>query len=376
MRVYFSHQALRSTSANGQAAGADVANPPRVVVIGNFDGVHLGHQELFRRARACADTVEVLALTFWPHPARALAPQLAPPLIMGRERRRERLAECGVDILVEQPFEAAFAGLSPLEFVEEVLCKSLRARYVVVGHDFTFGKARSGTTELLSQLLAARGAQAVIVPAVTVIDPQTAEPIVCSSTFVRKAAQAGQPERAALVLGRDLELEGEVVHGAARGRTLGFPTANLRCAADLAPGVGIYAAWAELLADEDASNSVTSSVPDSVTSFDTSTGIHPAAPAAMRFISRQVKERHPAAVSVGYNSTFTAGDNALPPLSIEAHLIERPGAFALSPFYGRTLRLHLRARLRGEERFSSVDALVAQIRRDIDATRSILEVAW
>jgi riboflavin kinase/FMN adenylyltransferase len=326
------------------------------VVIGNFDGVHLGHRQLFAQAGRCAPRTEVVALTFSPHPARVLAPQVAPPLICSPARRRERLCESGVDILVEQPFDLAFAALSPQEFVDEVLLAGLGARFVVVGHDFTFGKGRAGTTGTLRELLAQRGAEAVVVPAFTVADPRGGEPIVCSSTFVRREVQAGHPERAALVLGRDPEVEGVVVAGAARGRTLGFPTANLQCDVDLRPAVGIYAAWAEILEPPPLAPA-------------------PAAAELEALVPRLVKERHPAAVSVGYNATFTAGGSALPPLSIEAHLIER-GAPALPPFYGRTVRLHLRARLRDEERFSSVEALVAQIRSDIDTTKSILDVAW
>lgn len=354
MRVLSSHQALRGAAPQGSKVLDEEVR--RVVVIGNFDGVHLGHRQLFAQARLCAPRTEVVALTFSPHPARVLAPHVAPPLICSPLRRRERLCEAGVDIVVEQPFDLAFAAHSPNQFVDEILRGSLGAHFVVVGHDFTFGKGRAGNTETLRELLAARGAQAVVVPAVTVPDPDGGEPIVCSSTFVRKAVQAGQPRRAALVLGRDPELEGVVVAGAARGRTLGFPTANLQCDADLRPAIGIYAAWAEIL------ETVTPSM------------VAPEVEIA-DFVPRLVKERHPAAVSVGYNATFTAGGSALPPLSIEAHLIER-GAPALSPFYGRTVRLHMHARLRDEERFSSIDALVAQIRRDIDATKSILDVAW
>jgi riboflavin kinase/FMN adenylyltransferase len=341
------------------------------VVIGNFDGVHLGHQQLFAQARRCADGAQIVGLTFWPHPARLFAPQTAPPLIMSQQRRREALAECGASILVEQRFDAEFAALSPVDFVDNVLLGSLAARFVVVGHDFTFGKGRAGNTDTLRELLAARGAEAIIVPAVTVSDPQRGAPIVCSSTLVRREVQAGRPEHAALILGRDPELEGVVVRGAARGRTLGFPTANLRCEADLRPAVGIYAAWADILAEPRGKT-----LGADTNSAAQSTGVLPTAATPLDFVSRLVTERHPAAVSVGYNSTFTAGDSALPPLSIEAHLITPPGAPPLAPFYGSTVRLHLRTRLRNEERFSSVEALVAQIGRDIDATLTRLGVTW
>jgi riboflavin kinase/FMN adenylyltransferase len=353
MLVLSSHQAMRSAVQPGQGGLA----APRVVVIGNFDGVHLGHQALFAHARRCAKAVSVVAMTFWPHPARVLAAargeeQLAiaaTPLILGRQRRRERLAESGVDVLIEQPFDLSFAALSPTAFVDEVLIGSLGARWVVVGQDFTFGKGRTGTTELLRELLSRHGAEVSLLPAYTVRDPATGEHIVCSSTFVRREIQAGRPERAALVLGEDFELEGEVVHGAARGRTLGFPTANLKGEAELRPAVGIYAAWAELIGPAVSGDEV---------------------------VSRQVIGRYPAAVSVGYNATFTAADATQPPLSVEAHLIQPQGAPPLPSLYGQTVRLHILRRLREELRFPSIEALVAQIHRDIDQTKVLLGVTW
>jgi riboflavin kinase/FMN adenylyltransferase len=343
---------LPSYQALGAALAAEKALVgPRVVVIGNFDGVHLGHQELFAEARSLAaqGPVTVVALTFWPHPARVLAPPgvAVPPLIQSRQRRRERLAECGVDVLIEQPFDLAFAALSPTAFVSEVLLRSLGASFVVVGHDFTFGKGRAGTAFTLREMLSEHGVAAHVVPAFTVSDPRDGQPIVCSSTFIRREVQAGRPERAALVLGRDVELEGVVVRGAARGRTIGFPTANLDCEAELKPAVGIYAAWADVLSAEKESG------------LDRERTLVP----------RRVLYRHPAAVSVGYNATFTAGEPGLPALSIEAHLIQRaPHNESPLFLYDQTLRLHLRARLRDEERFSSVEALVTQIHRDIAET--------
>jgi riboflavin kinase/FMN adenylyltransferase len=229
----------------------------------------------------------------------------------------------------------------------------------VVGHDFSFGKGRAGTLALLRTELGRHGAEVVVVPAVAVEDPAGGEPIVCSSTFVRREVQAGQPERAALVLGRAVELEGEVVHGAARGRTLGFPTANLRCATDLQPAVGIYAAWAELL-----------------TGAPMLGESEPAQPTPDVVLPRRPQERHPAAVSVGYNATFVTGDPASSPISIEAYLIQPPGAAPLAEFYGRTLRLHLARRLRDELRFSSVEALVEQIHLDVAESKRRLGVAW
>jgi riboflavin kinase/FMN adenylyltransferase len=165
--------------------------------------------------------------------------------------------------------------------------------------------------------------------------------------------QAGRPERAALVLGREVEVEGVAVRGAGRGNAIGIPTANLDCQADLRPAIGIYAAWGELIEPEP-------------------TGPLPGGHLQIR----RVTERHPAAVSVGYNATFTGGGSELLPLHIEAHFIRPKGAAPLPALYGRTVRLHLKSRLRDEQRFSSVDALVAQIHRDIDETKALLGVTW
>ncbi len=368
MWVFFNHQDWHDAAQS--RLGQDFANSQKpVVVIGNFDGMHLGHQALFALARRLADArnAQVIALSFWPHPARVLAPPGSPPLplIQSRTRRREMLAECGVDALIEQPFDNAFAALPASQFVDEVLLSSLQARDVVIGHDFTFGQGRAGTTDMLKALLGAHGATAHVVPAVTVLDLETRQPIVCSSTFVRKEVRAGRLEPAALVLGRDVELEGTVVRGAGRGRGLGFPTANLDCQAELRPAIGIYAGWAEIL--RESQNKEQDALPH--------------LPLRTQIWPRQIAERHPTAVSVGYNPTFINGDPALSPVTIEAHLIQ-PRALTsavvspLPSFYGKTVRLHLKTRLRDEQRFSSVQALVAQIHCDIEKTKQLLQVVW
>lgn len=369
------------------------------MVIGNFDGVHRGHQELFSQARALlqrstgdgADPTspgQVVALTFWPHPTRVLAKAAAPPLINSRQRRRELLSECGVDVLIEQPFDLHFAALSPTQFVSDLLRDSLQADVVCVGYDFNFGKGRSGNAETLRALLAEAGIQALVMPAFSVPTAPLEDPgqasaasvgatTICSSSGVRKAVQEGKIAQAARLLGRAVEIEGVVEHGAARGRELGFPTANLRLDAELTPAVGIYAAWAEILGPPPAAASLTEV-------------IHPLA-------YRPVLARHPAAVSVGYNATFTArptpaeaasalatgepaaagsgGGHAAtwPPLSIEAHLIQPAGAGWLD-LYDQTLRVTLVAKLRDEQRFPSVDALRAQIAADVAETKRLLGV--
>jgi riboflavin kinase/FMN adenylyltransferase len=295
------------------------------VAIGNFDGVHLGHQRLFEEAlgRARGRGAEAVVLTFEPHPAKVLNPSLAPPLITTTRRKLELIAEAGIDVCVVEPFDMTLAALAPTEFVDRVVVGALGAREVCVGHDFTFGRARGGNTTLLAEL----GRDPARGFAVSVLPPVTSGGMVCSSTKVREFVLEGKPDGAALILGRDPELEGEVVTGAGRGRTIGVPTANLRPDNELVPGPGVYAAWAEVL-DGDGC-------------------------------------RYDAAVNVGTNPTFTTGD-AKAAVTIEAHLIDYPG----DPLVGRRLRLGLRHRLRAEQRFPSVEALVEQIRRDIEAART------
>lgn len=408
---------------------------PRVVVIGNFDGVHRGHKALLQRAqellsqaaeRSGGTRGSLLVLTFVPHPARVLAPHLAPPLICSVERKRELLAAQGVDAVVEEPFDRRFSQLSPQEFVEQILLggdgdgdsAGLEASVVVVGYDFTFGKGRAGNTQVLSELLARRGAAVSVVPPVTVVDPPSGQAggqaggqtgtqadgsgdgqggsvLLCSSTLVRQALKAGQMERAALLLGHDPELEGEVVHGAGRGRSIGVPTANLRCTSESLPAVGVYAAWAELLEPQPTAENPGSPEPASGQGGPNAQLLSATAeggPPLLMVARRRIRLCCPAAVNVGYNPTFTSsrGDSPVPhpdlpvspvlpassasPITIEAHLITRPDEPPLPSLYGQTLRLRFISRVRAEQKFPSVAALVDQIGKDVAVVKNRLGV--
>jgi riboflavin kinase/FMN adenylyltransferase len=348
------------------AAQLDAALPapahPRAVVIGNLDGVHRGHRALIERALAQVGEDGgggiVVALTFAPHPAKLLAPQSAPPLLVGPVRKRELLLAAGAGAVVEMRFDAAFAALSPAEFVAQVLVDGLKARSVCVGYDFTFGRGRAGDVHKLRELLAARGVALAVVEAVTAPDGRGSggadDPPVCSSTRVRRALSEGRLDEAERLLGRAPELEGEVVPGAGRGRTISVPTANLQLDGEVAPQTGVYAAWAEVLGPPE----------------------ERAAPGGGFWIEpRRVLLRRPAAVNIGYNPTFTnpaSGGTTPPRPSIEAHLIQPAGEPPLPSLYGQTVRLHLKARLRPERRFPEVAALVAQIRTDIAEAEGLL----
>ncbi|HEX7596621.1 MAG TPA: bifunctional riboflavin kinase/FAD synthetase [Polyangia bacterium] len=296
------------------------------VAIGNFDGVHHGHQALIVEAGRLGHAAgnEAVVLTFDPHPARFFAPTLAPPMLMSLDRRLELLGAAGADVVVVEPFTADFSALPAERFVAEVLRADLGARHVVVGYDFSFGARRMGNAALLKTL----GAQLGM--GVTIVQPVMVEGLVCSSTKIREFVLEGRVEGAALLLGRPYETTGPVVHGLHRGRTLGFPTANLESETELLPKPGVYAAWA-CSAD----------------------GTRP--------------DRWRAAVSIGSNPTFVAEGGTLPAVTVEAHLLDFEG-----DLYGTRLRLEYVGRLRDQRSFPSVDELLAEIKRDITRTRELL----
>jgi riboflavin kinase/FMN adenylyltransferase len=302
---------------------------PLAVAIGNFDGVHRGHQALIQAARARAAARPgpppgaAAVLTFTPHPARVFAPALAPPLIMSLERRLGLLAEAGVEIAVVEPFTRELASVEAEDFVRDVLADKLGARDVVVGYDFSFGRGRRGDPAMLARIGSERGL------AVTVVPPVMADGLVCSSTKIREFALEGRVEGAALLLGRPFEVEGLVVRGAGRGRKLGVPTANVAVEGELLPRLGIYAGRARILEGS----------------------------------SERAGAAHRAAISVGSNPTFVAGGG----VSVEAYLLDFDG-----DLYGQRLRVELTARLRDEQRFESVEALVEQIDADIARVRTLV----
>jgi riboflavin kinase / FMN adenylyltransferase len=302
-------------TARGHQALAS-APPGAVVAIGNFDGVHVGHQRIFAiclaKARA-ARPGTACVLTFDPHPAKVLAPEMAPPLITTTARKLELIAACGIELCVLESFDRALAARSPADFVDEILVRSLAAREIVVGSDFTYGHGRAGTVETLC----ADGRFGV-----TVVDKVTVDGLVASSSKIRELVLEGRVEGAARLLGRPFELGGEVVRGAGRGRAIGIPTANLRTANELLPRSGVYAGFARL-----------------------------------------ASERRRAVINVGTNPTFTTGDA----LSIEAHVLDYD-----SELYGRELVLEFVARLRAEARFPNAQALVAQIGHDVEQARDLL----
>lgn len=291
-----------------------------VVTIGNFDGVHRGHREILARALegARAHGVELVVLTFEPHPTRILAPDRASPLLTGLDRKLELIAEAGAACTVVQVFDRRFSAQSPREFAREVLL-GLRAREVYIGANFHFGKDRAGNGAVLTALGAELGFAAVVV------QPVTSGGETISSSRVRELLAAGDLDRAADLLGRRFDLDGLVVEGDRRGRLLGFPTANLRTVVEALPRDGVYAVRARVLG----------------------------APGEgwMRGV-----------MNIGVRPTFAAGR------SIEVHLLD-----VARELYGTTMRIECVARLRDEMRFDGVEALRAQITRDAAEARTVLE---
>jgi riboflavin kinase/FMN adenylyltransferase len=318
-----------------------------VVAIGNFDGVHRGHQELLARTCAAARRLgdRAVALTFDPHPARVLAPHLAPRLITSCERKLALLAEHGIELCLLEPFDAALARLGPAEFVERVLVRALRARHVVVGYDFTYGHKRSGNVAALRDSGQQHGFT------VEAVEPVTVDGIVASSSRVRDLVSGGNLEAARRLLGRDFAIDGLVVRGAGRGRGIGIPTANLAPTSELLPEPGIYAVRCALLPDP----------PNAARSA-------PGAPCpeVETVAPDRVATSLAGAASLGTNPTFVDGGQ----LTLEVHLLDFSG-----DLYGRHMRVEFVQRLRPERRFREVDELLAQIRRDIEQARALLSGA-
>jgi riboflavin kinase / FMN adenylyltransferase len=302
---------------------------PRSVAIGTFDGVHLGHREVIRGS----DTV----LTFDPHPLSVIHPEATPKLLNTFAVKRDLLADLGVAELVVIQFDRAFSEQSAEDFVQHVLIDKLRAERVSVGENFRFGKGAKGTEQLLR-------AHSEFETHVTPLVEVAGETV--SSTQIRGLVAAGEVRQAAAFLGRPFLFEGEVVEGDRRGRELGMPTANLVPDDRLVtPGHGVYAAWAQLMPFE--------AHPAERGASGYPSPAHPAEPGA---------SGRPAAVNVGVRPTFATGRGLL----VEAHLIGFEG-----DIYGQTLRIAFLERMRGERAFESVDALVAQMNRDVEQARDI-----
>jgi riboflavin kinase/FMN adenylyltransferase len=305
----------------GSAAAEGALSRP-VVTVGNFDGIHLGHQAILRTVveRAEAMRGDAVVYTFDPHPRKVLRPESAPGLLTTLDQKIELLAGHGVDAVIVEPFTRDFASTDPEAFIRECLHRRIGPVEVYVGYDFHFGRDRTGSMRLLTELGPRLGFAVTIIPEVTVDEGDV------NSTRIRRLLADGLPEIAARMLGRAYAVRGRIARGDERGRTIGFPTANLEPESEVLPAPGVYAGWLRLL---DAGS-----------------------PAA--------ESRLPVVTNVGHRPTFKEGAEVL----AEAHVLDWSG-----DLYGRRVELSFPWRLREERRFDGVEALRAQIARDADEAR-------
>ena len=300
----------------GQLAG-DIADGGTVVTIGNFDGLHLGHQALVERCHALKRPGEKVAVvTFEPLPAAFFRPEQAPSRLNAVDRKLMILRSLGVDLVWLMRFDASLAGLGARDFVQQVLLESLEARAVVVGHDFHFGRGKEGDARMLGRLAEEFGFREEIVPPVMLGGERV------SSSGVRQRLLAGDFEAAARLLGRPYRMGGHVVRGQTLGRTLGYPTANLRIRAEPSPLTGVLATWARINGG-------------------------PWLPGVANL------GRRPA----------VGGREPL----LEVHFFDFD-----EDIYGQRLDVQFVAKLREETNFDSLQALVDQMKKDENAARAVL----
>lgn len=294
--------------------------PPSAITIGKFDGVHAGHRAVIDRLKAQAelDGLESVVVTFDRHPLALLSPERCPPALVSNEQKLELLADTGVDATVILEFTEDLASLPPEEFVRSILVDALHARWVLVGRDFRFGHRGAGDVDLLVRLGVEAGFSVALVDDVKPDDEHRV-----SSTWIRDLLANGDIKAASQLLGYIPTVRGIVVHGAARGRELGYPTANLSSDSQgLIPQDGVYAGW---LTDH---------------------GI-----------------RHPAAISVGNNPTF----EGVPQKQVEAYVLDQD-----LDLYDHVVDVSFVERIRGMVAFTGIEPLIEQIADDVEQVRKIL----
>ncbi|NNL65682.1 MAG: bifunctional riboflavin kinase/FAD synthetase [Myxococcales bacterium] len=296
-----------------------------VLTIGNFDGLHRGHRAITEvvRTRAAALAGTAVVYTFDPHPRKVLQGEHAPGMLLTLDQKLELFEAAGMDLVVLEPFDAAFAATPPERFVRECIHEHIGPKEVYVGYDFHFGKDREGSMRLLTEMGPHLGFSVTVIPEVTVDGRDV------NSTRIRTLLAEGEVAEAAALLGRAYAVRGEVVRGDQRGRTLGFPTLNLARESEILPCDGVYAGHVRFLDAGD-----------------------PAPGTAL-----------PAVTNVGRRPTFKDHE----PSAAEAHLLDFEGEV-----YGRHIELSFSHRIREERKFEGPEALREQIARDADEARRLL----
>jgi riboflavin kinase/FMN adenylyltransferase len=291
-----------------------------VLTIGNFDGVHKGHQALLHQVMEKADEIggTSIAITFKPHPLRALGIS-SPPLITRYDQKEELIEKTGIDVLICIPFDKEFAAITADDFIEKILVNKIGMKGIIIGPDYTFGKDRTGTIDLLKSEGKRLGFETIISPWIN--DTNTGIERI-SSTRIREIVMEGKVEQAMKYLGRHYQIRGKVIRGRKRGGSqLGFPTANIKLYDELCPKLGVYAVKVE-----------------------------------------SIKGSFWGVANIGFSPTF--GDQMF---TIEVHILDFDG-----DLYDTRLRINLVARLRDEKKFSSIDQLSEQIKKDVEIAKEIL----
>jgi riboflavin kinase/FMN adenylyltransferase len=303
----------------------NIAKPFRnaVITIGNFDGVHLGHQALFHEVMEKAQEIDgtSVAMTFEPHPMRVLKQNGHPPLITLYEQKVELIERTGIDVLICVPFTRTFAAIPAREFLEEILIRRIGMKAFVVGGDYAFGRNREGNLEFLKQYSGSHNFELIVADW---IQSQSNGKSRISSTRIRELVMEGAVASAKKLLGRHYQIRGTVEHGRNRGgKLLGFPTANIKLHDELAPKTGVYAVTVEC-------------------------GDH----------------RLKGVANIGYSPTF---DDYV--YTVEVHILDFN-----RDIYGEKIRVNFIERIREEIKFSGIDALARQIERDIETARSLVSL--
>ncbi|MCP4023769.1 MAG: bifunctional riboflavin kinase/FAD synthetase [Desulfobacteraceae bacterium] len=291
-----------------------------VVTIGNFDGVHKGHQALFHQVIEKADEIDgtSVAITFQPHPLRALGIS-TPPLITRRDQKVELLDQTGIDVLIIIPFDMEFAAITANDFIEELLVNKIGMKAIIIGADYSFGKDRLGNTQLLETKGTKLGFETIVSSWIN--DTETGKERI-SSTRIREIVMDGKVEHAWKYLGRHYQIRGKVIKGRERGGSqLGFPTANIKLHDELCPKIGVYAVTVET-----------------------------------------IKGNFNGVANIGFSPTF--GDDMF---TIEVHILDFD-----DNLYDSRIRVNMVARLRDEKKFSSIDELAEQINKDIKTAKGLL----
>lgn len=292
-----------------------------VLTIGNFDGMHRGHQQLVEKVVKQAKSMNLNSclLTFDPHPMKILAPERGLKDLFPLQDRVDQAKALGIDEVSVLPFSRDLSELEPEEFFLKVVLESIHTKFLVVGHDFSFGKNRKGTHEVLKELCKKYQVALHIEPAFKIDD------ITVSSTKIREFVNLGDMKNAARFLGREFYLSGIIERGDGRGKKIGFPTANLFTRAECFPKKGVYVTWIDLLG-----------------------------------------EKLKSVTNVGENPTFIHENNAI--LKVETHILDFD-----KDIYGQKMKVHFLSRLRDEKKFSGIKELVKQIKIDVEKTK---EYPW